>query len=171
VKQWISLAARLAAGGFFVVAGLLKVASPVESGSAVAAYQISFINGSTAENIGYLLAPLELVLGLALIVGLMTRGAALLTTVLYLAYVAAVVSVWVRGITIDCGCFGGGGYDPHAESKYPLEVARDVALALCAAYVAGNGPGRVALDSLLFRRTSAPAADPVPVPDRPEGDD
>ncbi len=26
-------------------------------------------------------------------------------------------------MNIDCGCFGGGGYDPDASSKYPLEIA------------------------------------------------
>ncbi|MDO9397316.1 MAG: hypothetical protein Q7T71_12270, partial [Herbiconiux sp.] len=41
---------------------------------------------------------------------------------------------------------------PDASSKYPVEIARDIGLLLASAYVVWVGPGRLALDSVLFRR-------------------
>ncbi len=56
-------------------------------------------------------------------------------------------------ILIDCGCFGGGGFDPNAADKYPWEIARDAALLAMSVLAAFVGNRRWALDGLLFRRT------------------
>ncbi len=58
--------------------------------------------------------------------------------------------MWARGITIDCGCFGGGGYDPDAASHYPWEIARDAGLLALSAYLVWQGRTPLALDNLLF---------------------
>ncbi len=79
---------------------------------------------------------------------------------LLVAFVIGIASVWARGIEIDCGCFGGGGADPGASSSYPLEIARDVALFAASAFVVWAGPGRLALDTLLFRRRRDVAVEP-----------
>ena len=44
------------------------------------------------------------------------------------------------------------GYDPDAASKYPWEIARDVALLAASVFVAWLPSTRLSLDSLLFRR-------------------
>ena len=59
-----------------------------------------------------------------------------------------------RLVWIDCGCFGGGGYDPDAASKYPWEIARDAALLLASAYLVWPGRTRLALDTVLFPKTT-----------------
>ena len=48
-----------------------------------------------------------------------------------LAFVAGIISVWVRGYSIDCGCFGGGGDISPAgrATRYTQEIVRDVAFA------------------------------------------
>ena len=76
-----------------------------------------------------------------------------------MAFIIGIASVWARGITIDCGCFGGGGYDADAASQYPWEIARDAGLLLLSAYLVWLGRTRIALDNLLFPRRSEPDPD------------
>jgi uncharacterized membrane protein YphA (DoxX/SURF4 family) len=148
--QWVALLARLVVGGVWIWAGLAKLADPLGSVRAVQAYDLLPL--SVAEAVGYALPAVEVVIGLALVVGVMSRGAAAISAVLFVGFVIGIASAWARGLEIDCGCFGGGGYDPDASSKYPIEIARDVALLAASLLVVWVGPGRLALDSVLFRR-------------------
>jgi uncharacterized membrane protein YphA (DoxX/SURF4 family) len=148
VKEWLGTVARLVTGGVWIWAALLKLPNPDESVLAVRAYQL--LPGDTATTVGHLLPVLELVVGLCLVLGLLTRGAAVVSALLFAAFIIGIGSVWARGITIDCGCFGGGGYDANAADRYPWEIARDVGLLLMSAYLVWQGRTRLALDNLLF---------------------
>jgi uncharacterized membrane protein YphA (DoxX/SURF4 family) len=148
VKEWLGTIARLVTGGVWIWAALLKLPNPDESVLAVRAYQL--LPGDSATPVGHLLPVLELVVGICLVLGLLTRGAAVVSGLLFLAFIVGIGSVWARGITIDCGCFGGGGYDANAADEYPWEIARDVGLLLMSAYLVWQGRTRLALDNLLF---------------------
>jgi uncharacterized membrane protein YphA (DoxX/SURF4 family) len=158
VKEWLGTVARLVTGGVWIWAGLLKLPNPDESVLAVRAYQL--LPGDTATTVGHLLPVLEVVVGACLVLGVLTRGAALVSGLLFVAFIIGIASVWARGITIDCGCFGGGGYDADAASQYPWEIARDVGLLLLSAYLVWQGRTRIALDNLLFPRLGGPDPDP-----------
>lgn len=151
MREWLGTVARLVTGAVWIWAGLIKLPHPEESVLAVRAYEL--LPGGTATFVGHLLPPLEIAIGLLLVLGVLTRLAGTLSALLFVAFVIGIASVWARGIEIDCGCFGGGGYDPDATSKYPLEIARDVALLLASAYVVWQGRTRLALDNLIFRST------------------
>ena len=152
VVGWLGLLARLATGGVWIVAGALKIPDPAASVQAVRAYRL--LPEAVVPTVGQLLPVVEVVVGLALVVGLLTRTMAVVSAVLFVAFIIAIASAWARGLTIDCGCFGGGGYDPDAAEKYPWEIARDVALLAAAVFVAAFGHrSRWALDHVLFRRT------------------
>lgn len=152
VHEWAGLAARLVTGGVWIVAGGLKITHPDQSIAAVRAYEL--LPASFVEPVGLTLPAVELVVGLALVVGVLTRGAAVISGLLFVAFVVGIASVWARGIQIDCGCFGGGGADPDASAKYPWEIARDVGLLLLSAYVVVVPRTRVALDRILFPERS-----------------
>lgn len=151
MKSWLGLLARLVVGGVWVAAGAVKLPDPAASVQAVRAYQL--LPPSIVPTVGQLLPMVEIVVGLSLVAGLLTRGAAVVSALLFVAFLVGIISVWARGITIDCGCFGGGGFDPDAASQYPWEVARDAALLLLSGYLVWVGRTRIALDNLLFRRT------------------
>jgi len=158
---WLALAARLVIGGVWVYAGAAKLPDPAQSVEAVRAYQL--LPGDTASTVGQLLPVVEVVVGICLVLGLFTRAFAVLSALLFVIFIAGVASVWIRDIDIDCGCFGGGGYDPDAASAYPWEIARDTGLLLLSILLAWQGSTRLALDSALFRRRE-------PEPDlEPEG--
>jgi uncharacterized membrane protein YphA (DoxX/SURF4 family) len=150
VSKWVGLLARLVVGGVWIVAGALKLTDPTASVQAVKAYEL--LPTSLVETVGYLLPALELVVGLALVLGVMTRGAAAISALLFVAFIIGIASVWARGMEIDCGCFGGGGVDPDASSGYPWEIARDAGLLILSAFLVWQPSTRWSLDSLLFRR-------------------
>ncbi|MCD4534027.1 DoxX family membrane protein [Nocardioides sp. cx-169] len=155
MKEWLGLGARLATGGVWIYAGVVKLPDPYASVQAVRAYEL--LPSSLAEAVGYLLPPLEVVVGIALVLGVLTRGAAVVSALLFVAFIVGIASAWARGMEIDCGCFGGGGYDPDARSNYPWEIARDTALLLASCYLVWLRRSRLALDSVLFRRTTMSA--------------
>jgi uncharacterized membrane protein YphA (DoxX/SURF4 family) len=152
VKEWLGTAARLVTGGVWIWAGLLKLPNPDQSVQAVRAYEL--LPGDVSVTVGHLLPVLELVVGACLVLGVLTRGAAAVSGLLFVAFIVGIASVWARGINIDCGCFGGGGYDADARSHYPWEIARDGGLLLLSACLVWQGRTRAALDNLLFPRSA-----------------
>jgi hypothetical protein len=54
--------------------------------------------------------------------------AAVLSSLLLVAFIVGIASAWARGLQIDCGCFGGGGLTADATAQYPWDIARDVVL-------------------------------------------
>jgi uncharacterized membrane protein YphA (DoxX/SURF4 family) len=145
---WIGLGARLVVGGYFVAAGALKLPDPAESVLAVRAYQL--LPEAVVPTVGHALPVVELVVGACLLLGLLTRGAAVVTLVLLAAFVFGISWAWAKGLQIECGCFGGGGTKAGASDKYPGEIARDLGLAALSAYLVWRPRSRLATDSLLF---------------------
>lgn len=159
VASWLGLLARLVVGGVWIWAGALKLPDPDSSVTAVRAYQLLPL--SLADGVGRVLPMLEVVLGVCLAVGLLTRASGVLSALMQVAFIVGIVSVWSRGISINCGCFGDGGPDPDAFSKYPWEVARDTGLVALSLLVAWLRRTPLALDNLLF-----PSTYPEPDEDR-----
>ena len=150
MKEWLGLLVRLVTGGVWIYAGALKLPDPAQSVAAVRAYQL--LPSSFVSPVGQLLPILEVVVGTLLVLGLLTRFAAVVSAGLFIMFIVGIASVWARGIEIDCGCFGGGGYDPDAMSKYPWEIARDAALLAGSLWLAWLPSTRLSLDSVLFGR-------------------
>lgn len=160
MKAWLGLVARLVVGTVWIWAGAIKLADPAQSVQAVRAYQL--LPSSIVSTVGQLLPVVEVVVGLCLVVGVLTRGAAVLSGLMLVAFVIGVASLWARGIEIDCGCFGGGGAQAGASSSYPWEIARDVGLLLLSVYVVWLPHTRLALENRLFRGAEIP---PEPEPE------
>ena len=91
--------------------------------AAVRAYEL--VPAWLERPIGWGLPFLEVSLGLLLVAGLFTRTAAAVSGLLFLAFLIAVVSAAARGLSIDCGCFGGGGQVAPGQSAYAGEIVRD----------------------------------------------
>lgn len=146
---WIGTAARLVTGGVWLVAGALKLPDLAGSVRAVRAYEL--LPEAVVPAVGHALPVLEVLVGLMLVLGFRVRASAVLSAVLFAGFVLGIASVWVRGIEIDCGCFGGGGAKEGASAEYPMELARDVALLLASAWLVVRPRSPLALDNLLFR--------------------
>ena len=145
----VGVVARLLVGGVWVVAGLLKLPDPAENVRAVRAYRL--LPESLVPFAGHLLPVLEVLIGLCLIFGLLTRLAAALSALLLLAFVIGISSAWARGLQIDCGCFGGGaGPSANATAKYPWDLARDIGLLLLSGWLVLRPTTPYAADNRLL---------------------
>ncbi|WP_233712538.1 MauE/DoxX family redox-associated membrane protein [Kribbella turkmenica] len=142
---WVSLVARLGLGGVMLVAGALKVTDPETASQAVRAYDL--LPSALVAPVGWGLPFLEIAIGLLLIVGFGVRAAAVAAGVFMMVFIAAVTSAWVRGLAIDCGCFGGGGAVAPGETKYLQEILRDVGLLLLAVWLWLSPVSKFALES------------------------
>lgn len=144
LAPWISTIARLVVGVVLLVAGALKVIDLPSSVAAVAAYEL--VPGWAERLIGWGLPFVEVGLGLLLVAGLFTRTVALVAGVLILVFVVAVISAAARGLSIDCGCFGGGGQVAPGETAYAWEIVRDLALLALCGWLIWQPKSRFALD-------------------------
>ncbi len=150
-RSWsgIGVLARLVVGGVWVVAGLLKLPDPADNVVAVRAYQL--LPESVVPLVGHALPVVEILVGLCLLLGLLVRGSAILSSVLLVAFVLGIASAWARGLSIECGCFGGGaGPTQNAQAKYPWEIARDLGLLALSAWLVWRPRTPWALDNRLF---------------------
>ncbi|TCC49910.1 DoxX family membrane protein [Kribbella capetownensis] len=150
---WVSLAARLVLGVVMLVAGALKVTDPETAAQAVRAYEI--LPSGLVSPVGWGLPFLEIAIGLLLIVGFGVRAAAVAAGVFMIVFIVAVSSAWVRGLAIDCGCFGGGGQIAPSQTKYLQEILRDVGLLLLAAWLWLNPVSKYALETDPSTESSA----------------
>lgn len=153
MREWVGTVLRLVTGGVWVVAGALKLPDPAASVRAVRAYDL--LPEAIVPSVGHLLPVVEVVVGVCLILGVLVRGAAAFSALLFLAFVIGIASAWHRGLQIDCGCFGGGGFDPDASDAYPKDIARDLALMLASLWLVWRPRTRLALDNVIFGSTSA----------------
>jgi uncharacterized membrane protein YphA (DoxX/SURF4 family) len=140
---WLRTGARILLGGVFVVAGVLKVPDPAAAVRAVRAYQL--LPEPLVAPVAFGLPVVEIAVGLALLVGVFVRTAAIAAAVLLVVYLVGVGSAWARGLQIDCGCFGKGGTVAAGRTAYPLDVVRDAALLLIALALAFRPRSRLAL--------------------------
>jgi uncharacterized membrane protein YphA (DoxX/SURF4 family) len=146
---WIGVLARLVVGGVWVVAGVLKLPDPAENVRTVRAYQI--LPESVVPTVGHGLPILEILVGGCLLLGLLTRVAGVLSALMQLAFVIGIASVWARGLSIDCGCFGGGANPTaNAQAAYPWDIARDVGLLLLSVLLAWRPRTPLSVDNLLL---------------------
>jgi uncharacterized membrane protein YphA (DoxX/SURF4 family) len=125
----------------------------VSSVTAVRAYQL--LPTSLATIVGWGLPFAEIALGLLLLAGIATRAVAAAAAILLVVFIAAVVSVAARGLSIDCGCFGGGGEVAPGQTAYGIELVRDAGLLLLAVWLVWQPRSRLALDRFASPRPGA----------------
>ena len=125
-QPWLTLLARLILGAVLLVAGALKVPNLPKSAMAVRAYEMLPI--PIANFLGYTLPWIEIGIGLLLIVGVAVKISGALGALTMLAFIIAIAQAWARGLSIDCGCFGGGGSIDPEDTKYLSEIIRDIGL-------------------------------------------
>ncbi|TDT95740.1 methylamine utilization protein MauE [Streptomyces sp. 846.5] len=147
VVTGIGTAARLGLAVVWAWAGLAKISDPEAAAQAVRAYRL--LPEALVKPFGYGLPFLEIALAVLLLVGLGTRVAAALSGLLLLVYIGSIASVWARGISIDCGCFGGGGAVSASHTAYLQEILRDLGFLLLAGWLVRRPRTWVSLDGTL----------------------
>jgi len=144
LQPWIGLLARLVLGGVLLAAGLLKYQHLDKSQMAVRAYELLPIG--FANFVGIILPFLEIGMGILLILGAGTRVMGISGAALMVIFVIGISWAWARGLSIDCGCFGGGGKVAPGTANYLPELLRDAGLAALGIYLFLLPQSKFALD-------------------------
>lgn len=143
-QPWLTLLSRLILGGVLFAAGALKIGNLQKSAMAVRAYEMLPVE--LANFLGYALPWIEIGIGLLLIVGASVKICGLLGAFTMLAFIIAIAQAWARGLSIDCGCFGGGGKIDPEDTKYLSEIIRDIGLLALGIYLYYFPKGKFGLD-------------------------
>lgn len=100
----LSFVFRIITGGIFLTSGLAKISDPIRFMLTLREFRLfpEIIVPFTAIYLPWL----EFILGLFILVGIMHRTASLILSCLTGFFTLAITSVIVRGIEVDCGCFG-----------------------------------------------------------------
>lgn len=99
---WMLLAILI--GAVFVYAGVLKVWRPVAFATDIAHFRI--LSWPLGIRLAFYLPWLEILCGGALIFGWLRTGAVGILTALTVIFIGASIAARLRGIDINCGCFG-----------------------------------------------------------------
>jgi putative oxidoreductase len=135
-SPWLTVRVQIALGLFFVAAALPKVVDPPSFAHMV--YNYRLVPGPLVNLMALAMPWLELLAGLALVLGVFTRTSAGLVGALLLLFIGAVGINLARGNAIDCGCFDVTAANRtigERLSDMRLVVLRDTGMLLMAAQV------------------------------------
>ncbi|MAE69710.1 MAG: hypothetical protein CME06_04480 [Gemmatimonadetes bacterium] len=121
--EWLAVRVQIGLGAVFVAAGWPKLVDPPSFAKNIWAYGLlpdGLINVQALTMPG-----IELVVGLALILGVWRRGAATVAAGLLLVFMVALSRALIEGNPVSCGCF-----DLHAAPKSDAELLRDLRMVL-----------------------------------------
>ncbi len=139
-EKWICGGGRILLGAIFIYAAVLKIYSPQDFADGIAAYEIL---PAAVINILALGLPLfELVCGLLVLSGFCLRVGALGILGMLSVFTGALGIALVRGLSIDCGCFGANSW---LDMNPWMALCREVILLAVAGvvYRFGQRPGKV----------------------------
>ncbi len=128
MKAAIVFLLSLAFGALFIWTGIGKVKDPVSFADAIRNYRI--VGDPIAPGLAHFIPWLEIFAGLGIMFQRTRQGAAALLTLLLLVFTVGIVSAWIRGLDITCGCFGG-----EEAMNYPVKVAQNVVLVGVGAWI------------------------------------
>lgn len=110
LKKWdiiASLFMRLVLGGTFIFAAVPKIIDP--KGFALDITHYDFFPKFVVNLIAITLPWVELFIAFSIIFAIAQKGGVFLLNLLLVAFLVLLGQAWVRGLDIDCGCFGHSG--------------------------------------------------------------
>ncbi|UJX40143.1 DoxX family membrane protein [Desulfovibrio sp. JY] len=94
---------RVALGLVFLAAAWDKIVDPMAFAKIIRNYQI--VPGQLVAGVALVLPWIEVVVGMCLITGFLSRGAGLSASLMMAVFLAAMAWTWHKGISTQCGCF------------------------------------------------------------------
>ena len=143
-SPWLTVRVQIALGLFFAVAALPKLVDPPSFAHMI--YNYRLVPGAFLNLMALVMPWLELLAGLALILGIWTRASAGLVGALLLVFIAVISLNLARGNAIDCGCFNVAAANRTVDERLAdmrLDVLRDLGMLLMVAQILwakGRGP-------------------------------
>mgnify|MGYP001140007999 CR=1 FL=1 len=127
-----TMVVRIALGAVFILSSVGKIADPTAFAAIVANYRL--LPPALVVPTAVIFPWIEIVCGLALMVGRLEKGAALTVTVMMVAFIGMHLYNGYRGLNIACGCFSLSAQTP---SNIFLNTLRNLLLLAAATWVLG----------------------------------
>lgn len=121
----VEIGLRAGLGAVFVYSGWVKAWNPARFAGEIAAYHLT--SQGVATGLALALIGLEWVCGVALWTRWGYRGAVGVLLGLMGVFLGALITAWARGLSLDCGCFGGAVGSVGA--NYGMWIGRDLLIA------------------------------------------
>ena len=122
-RDYAVLAISIAMAAVFIYAAIDKIRDPLQFADSTAAFAILPAIFVSLMAIG--LPPFEIACGVLLLWRPTRRVGALAVALLSVMFIAALASALLRGLTLDCGCFGAGA--PSRQRMW-LELGLDLVI-------------------------------------------
>ncbi len=103
-NKYILLFFRLVVGGVFIWAGLLKIFDPLDFAQNIANYRI--FSQTVSLFLALIIPWIEVICGLFLVLGIFRETASFMLSGSLVVFLALIIVTLIRGLDIDCGCFG-----------------------------------------------------------------
>jgi uncharacterized membrane protein YphA (DoxX/SURF4 family) len=116
-------AAQIVAGLIFLASALAKIADLNAFSGSIHNFHLEPVIPMAATNLLAMTIPwVELVAGLALLVGVRPRAGAFVYTAMLAVFTIGVAAAMARGLSFECGCFGKAGAGPVGAKKLAENV-------------------------------------------------
>ncbi len=133
--EWLC---RIVIAAVFLLAAVPKLLDPLDFAKAIANYRVVFpvIGQEYTYAVAVFLPALEAVAALALFSNKWKRTASLIAGLMLLMFIVLIGQAVIRGLNIDCGCFGTGAIAKTLASKVGIEkILEDVLWLLMCAFI------------------------------------
>lgn len=107
MKRWLLIAGRLIIAVIFLYAGYEKVREPWLQ-FAISVESFKMVPETWLEPIARILPWCEIVLGIGLLTGIFARWFSLIAAGLLAFFLFIGIRASLKGLVVDCGCFGAG---------------------------------------------------------------
>ena len=138
-SEWLAVRVQIALGVIFLAAAYPKLMDPPSFAHMVWNYRI--LPDELVNLQAILLPGVELVVGVALVLGVWPRAAALLAGLMLVQFLVALTWALAAGTPVICGCFDVKAADMTDAEKFramKIDVLRDLGMLLLVAHVWWN---------------------------------
>ena len=146
-SKYLAFLFRLILGCVFVYASFDKISHPADFARII--YNYHFLPTSAINLFAIILPWIELMCGMALILGLFVESASLLIGFLLGIFIVALSSAVIRGLDISCGCFSTAS---SSEKVVWDTIIRDLIMLMLVVQVYYGYGGFAGLEKLISKK-------------------
>ncbi|MBX9737930.1 MAG: DoxX family protein [Phycisphaerales bacterium] len=164
LRAFVPLTLRLTLGGLLIFSGWLKLGISSFGGTlstidpqtvlyAIKGFQIPWLSDQPdlMAFLAFAVPWVELISGVALVLGLWTRAAAIVVALTMVGFTAGIIGIVARGLDVKCPCFGAMKFICGAEIG-TCHIVRNTGFFLAAVVIAKMGHGALGLDGVTSRK-------------------